>query len=60
MKYYGVRILAGFLFMGSVGAGFLIYAKYGKWAGLVTFIILAIFGVILHKVADKLSQKDKF
>jgi hypothetical protein len=55
-KYYTVRIIAAFLFMSSFGLGLLSYAKYGKWVGCVTFVVLAISGVFLHKVADKLDQ----
>ena len=56
VKYYSIRILAAFLFMASFGFGFLVYAKYNKWVGWGTFIILAISGVFFHKVADKLRR----
>ena len=59
VRYFSIRVLAAFLFMGSVAAGFLAYAEYGKWVGWVTFAVLAISGVILHIVASKLRQKDK-
>ena len=49
LKYYTIRILAGFLFMGSVGIGFLAGATYGKWVGLVTFVILVILGILLNR-----------
>jgi len=55
-KYYIIRILAAFLFMGSFGFGLLAYATYSMWVGLVTFIILAILGIFFHKMADKLEQ----
>jgi len=57
LKYYTLRILAGFLFYGSFGFGFLVGATYGMWAGLVTFIILVISGLFLHKVAYKLGHE---
>jgi len=53
-KYYGIRFLAGFLFLGSFGGGFLAGAEYGKWVGWITFIILAGMGLFLHKIADKI------
>jgi hypothetical protein len=56
MKYCSIRCLAGFLFYGSFAGGFLAGAQYGIWVGCVTFVILAISGFILHKVADKLRQ----
>jgi phosphoglycerol transferase MdoB-like AlkP superfamily enzyme len=56
LKYYTIRILAGFLFYGSFGFGWLAYATYGMWIGLVTFIVLVVSGFFLHKVADKLEQ----
>jgi len=54
LKYYSIRIIAGLLFMGSIGGGFLAYAQYGKLIGWITFITLAIVGIILHKIADKI------
>jgi hypothetical protein len=57
LKYYTIRILAGFLFYGSFGFGFLVGAIYGMWIGLVTFIVIAISGLFFHKVADKLEQE---
>ena len=56
MKYYSIRLLAAFLFMGSFGIGLLTGATYGVWVGFVTFAILAISGVYLHKVADKFRE----
>ncbi len=44
--------------MGSVGIGLLASATYGIWAGVVTFVILALLGLFLHKVADRL-ERDK-
>lgn len=52
MEYYFVRILAGFLFMGSFGFGFLVVAEYGKWFGWAVFIICALVGIILHNIAE--------
>ena len=57
MKYWGIRILAAFLILGSFKFGFLAYAEYGKWVGLGTFIILVTLGILLEKVADKLQQE---
>ena len=54
IKYYCIRILAAFLFLGSFKFGFLAYTEYGKWIGWGTFIMLAISGYFLDKFADKL------
>ncbi len=59
MKYYTIRLLAGFLFYGSFGFGFLAGATYGLWVGLLTFVILAISGFSLLQVAYKLRHKNK-
>ncbi len=48
--------MAGFLFYGSFGLGFLAGVTYGLWVGLVTFVVLAISGFSLHKVVDKLRD----
>jgi hypothetical protein len=56
MKYYSIQLLAAFLVMGSLGFGAIAYAEYGKWVGWITFIILAISGGFLHKVAHKLRK----
>ena len=56
VKYYSIRILAGFLFLGSFKFGMLAYEEYGKWVGWITFIILVISGVFLDKVADKFRK----
>jgi len=56
VRYYSIRILAGFLFYGSFGFGFLTGATYGIWVGLVTFTILAVSGFFLHKTADKFRE----
>jgi phosphoglycerol transferase MdoB-like AlkP superfamily enzyme len=56
VKFYTVRILAAFLFLGSFKFGFLAYAEYGRWIGWVTFIISVVSAVILFKVADKLRR----
>jgi hypothetical protein len=58
MNYYGVRILAAFLFMGSFAAGCLAGAEYGKWIGWTCFIILATAGIVLHFVADKITKRN--
>lgn len=57
LKYYGIRILAGLLFMGSFGLGFLTGAKYGLLVGLISFIVFATLGILLHLVADKLKKE---
>jgi hypothetical protein len=56
MKYYGTRILAALLVMGSIGGGFLIGAQYGLLLGWVVFILMAVFGVMLHKRAKKIEE----
>jgi len=56
MKYYGIRIVASFLILGSFGAGFLAGAEYGKWVGWITFLTFVILGALLLKVANKLRQ----
>ncbi len=56
MKYYGVRILAALLWMGSIEAGFLAGAEYGKVAGWVTFIVVAAVGIYLHFVARRIQS----
>ncbi len=60
IKYYGIRLLAAFLFMGSFGGAFLTGAEFGKWAGWTTFIIMAGTGIFLHKFADKIKQKMQY
>jgi hypothetical protein len=45
--------------MGSFGGGLLAGAKYGKWVGWTTFIILVALGIILHKVADKIREPQR-
>ncbi len=57
MKYYLVRILAAFLFMGSFATGFLAGAEYGKWIGWTWFIILATAGIVVHFAADKITKR---
>jgi hypothetical protein len=57
-KYYIVRIIAGLLFMGSFGGGFLACAEYGKPVGWISFIALAAAGIILHKIADKIRESS--
>jgi hypothetical protein len=56
VKYYSIQILAAFLVLGSFKFGFLAYAKYGKWVGWITFIILVTSGFFLHKAADKFRE----
>jgi hypothetical protein len=56
MKYYTIRILAAFLFMGSIGVGFITGAEYGKFVGWLTFILLAAIGLFLHFTADKTKK----
>ncbi len=56
LKYYSVRILASLFVMGSFGGGFLIGAQYGKWMGWVGFLIMMVFGIMLHKAADKIHH----
>jgi len=58
MKYYIVRILAAFLFMGSFAVGPLVGAEYGKWIGWTCFIILATAGIVLHFTADKITKRN--
>lgn len=55
-KYYSIRILAALSFMGSFGGGLLVGAEYGKWVGWTSFISLVVLGIILHRVADKISE----
>jgi hypothetical protein len=55
IKYCGLRVLAGFFFMGSPSAGFLAGAEYGAWIGWVTFIALATLGVLLDIRSSRLS-----
>jgi hypothetical protein len=54
-KYFVIRFLAGLLFMGSFGIGFLAGARYGLFVGLISFFVTASVGLILHYVADKLK-----
>ncbi len=56
MKHYSVKILSAVFFMGSFGVGFLAGAEYGKWMGWTVFIIMAVFGILLHKAADKIEN----
>ncbi len=56
VKYYSVRSLASFLILGSFGFGWLAYAEYGKWVGLITFLILVISGFSLLKAANKFRE----
>ena len=55
-KYFLVRILSGALFMGSLGMGAFVGAEYGKWVGLLVFIVLAPMGIVLHVVADRMKK----
>jgi len=55
-KYYSIRVLAALSFMGSFGGGLLVGAKYGKWVGWTTFVILVALGIILHRVADRIRE----
>ncbi len=48
MQYYSMRILSALFFMGSLGVGFLAGAEYGKRMGWTVFIIMAVFGILLH------------
>jgi hypothetical protein len=59
MKYYIIRILAAFFFMGSIGVGFITGAEYGKLVGWLTFILLAAIGIFLHFKADKIEKRIK-
>jgi hypothetical protein len=56
LKYYGIRILAAFLVLGSFKFGLLAYAEYGKWVGWITFLALVILGGLFFKAADKLRK----
>ncbi len=56
LKYYGIRILAALFMMGSFGGGFLIGAQYGKWMGWMFFLIMIVFGIMLHKAAHKIDR----
>ena len=56
MKYYGIRIVAAFLILGSFKFGLLAYAEYGKWLGWIAFLTFVILGALLFKVADKLRK----
>lgn len=56
MKYYTIRILAAFIFMGSIGVGFIIGAEYGNLVGWLTFFLLAAIGLFLHFTADKTEK----
>lgn len=58
MKYYIIQLLASLLVMGSFGGGFLVGAQYGKWAGFITFTVLATLGVLLHKAARKIGKSQ--
>jgi hypothetical protein len=59
MKYYTIRILAAFFFMGSIGVGFIIGAEYGNLVGWLTFFLLAVIGLFLHFTADKTEKGIK-
>ncbi len=59
MKYYSIRILAALSFMGSFGGGLLVGAEYGKWVGWTTFIVLVVLGIILHRVADRIRERQR-
>lgn len=59
MKYYTIRIIAGLLFMGAIGGGFITGAEYGKWVGWSIFIILFLAGIILHIFASKIQKELK-
>jgi hypothetical protein len=56
MKYYTIRILAAFLFMGSFGVGFMARAEYGKLAGWLTFMVMVTLAILLHIKADKIQK----
>jgi hypothetical protein len=56
MKYYFVRILAGFFFMGSIGIGFIAGKEYGKWIGWPIFFSMIVVSIILHRSADKIEK----
>jgi len=58
MKYYIIQFLASLLVMGSFGGGFLVGAQYGKWAGFITFIVLATLRALLHKAARKIGTNN--
>ncbi|MFA4829710.1 MAG: hypothetical protein WC855_13035 [Thermodesulfovibrionales bacterium] len=52
--YYSVRFLAGLLFMGSFGIAFIVGTEYGLLVGLISFILFAAAGIVLHLTADKI------
>jgi hypothetical protein len=59
IKYYTVRILAAFFFMGSIGVGFIIGAEYDNMIGWLTFFLLVAIGLFLHFTADKTKNGIK-
>jgi len=54
-KYYSLRFLSGLFIMGSFAIGFLAGAKYGLFTGLTSFFATVGVGIILHRIADKVS-----
>ena len=57
MKYFAIRLLAAFLFMGSFGVGFIAGAEYGKLAGWLTFIAMVTSAILLHIKADQIQKR---
>ncbi len=56
LKYYAARILSALVFMGSFDVGIITGAEYGKAAGWISFIAIAVIGIYLHFVANRIQS----
>jgi len=56
MKYYGIRIFAALLVMGSPVVGILVGIEYGKRIGWICFFIALAIGIALHYQAQRIRQ----
>jgi len=59
IRYYTIRILAALLFMGSIGVGFIAGSEYGRFAGWLSFVLMAAIGIFFHFKADKIQKANK-
>ena len=59
IKYYLIRFLAASFAMGSFAAGFILGAKYGLLAGIISFILSLSIGIYLHSIAKNMHQQKQ-
>jgi hypothetical protein len=56
MKYWCIRLSASFFVIGAFAVSTLAGVQFGLLVGVALFLLLAAFGIYLHKIAERMKQ----